>query len=245
MGRGVVPAGSEAAATLAEAARNPMTHVNFHLPLLPSGPGGVRSFPSPRDPGRGEGSRGSGGFARELGRPGTPARSRWRAANDSVRSGGGRRREGWRREWDSNPRRSYPLTRFPVVFLRPLGHLSERISTDQAATESWRRGWDSNPRGALNPYPISSRARYDHFGTSPGSKPRPAWPRSGAEDITAKVAQGVVGGRFRRSAKNALRSAAAGSALMPGVTRGTWFSRPESGKSVTDPKAPAFGSRAA
>ena len=31
----------------------------------------------------------------------------------------------------------------------------------------WRRGWDSNPRGALSPQPISSRCRYDHFGTSP------------------------------------------------------------------------------
>ena len=30
----------------------------------------------------------------------------------------------WRREWDSNPRKSYPLTRFPSVRLKPLGHLS-------------------------------------------------------------------------------------------------------------------------
>ena len=31
----------------------------------------------------------------------------------------------WRREWDLNPRWSFELhTRFPVVLLRPLGHLS-------------------------------------------------------------------------------------------------------------------------
>src|SRR5215510_957082 len=29
-----------------------------------------------------------------------------------------------RREWDSNPRWSYPHTRFPSVLLKPLGHLS-------------------------------------------------------------------------------------------------------------------------
>ena len=29
-----------------------------------------------------------------------------------------------RRERDSNPRNGYPFTRFPVAFLRPLGHLS-------------------------------------------------------------------------------------------------------------------------
>jgi hypothetical protein len=31
---------------------------------------------------------------------------------------------GWRREWDSNPRYSFPHTRFPSVRLKPLGHLS-------------------------------------------------------------------------------------------------------------------------
>ena len=33
--------------------------------------------------------------------------------------------EGKRREWDSNPRWSFPHTRFPSVLLKPLGHLSE------------------------------------------------------------------------------------------------------------------------
>lgn len=30
-----------------------------------------------------------------------------------------------------------------------------------------RRGRDSNPRGSRTPHPISSRRRYDRFGTSP------------------------------------------------------------------------------
>lgn len=33
----------------------------------------------------------------------------------------------------------------------------------------YRRGWDSNPRGSRTPHPISSRRRYDRFGTSPGA----------------------------------------------------------------------------
>src|SRR5215813_9788023 len=32
-----------------------------------------------------------------------------------------------RREWDSNPRWSYPHTRFPSVLLKPLGHLSNEL----------------------------------------------------------------------------------------------------------------------
>jgi hypothetical protein len=35
---------------------------------------------------------------------------------------------GWRREWDSNPRLSFPNTRFPSVLLKPLGHLSAEAS---------------------------------------------------------------------------------------------------------------------
>ena len=34
----------------------------------------------------------------------------------------------WRRGWDSNPRLSFPNTRFPSVLLKPLGHLSEKCS---------------------------------------------------------------------------------------------------------------------
>src|SRR4051812_25073759 len=36
-------------------------------------------------------------------------------------------------------------TRFPVVHLRPLGHLSTQTAASRLARR-WRRGWDSNPR---------------------------------------------------------------------------------------------------
>src|SRR6266545_6723398 len=36
-----------------------------------------------------------------------------------------------RREWDSNPRWSYPHTRFPSVLLKPLGHLSKGSCTSK------------------------------------------------------------------------------------------------------------------
>jgi hypothetical protein len=39
---------------------------------------------------------------------------------------------GWRREWDSNPRYSFPHTRFPSVRLKPLGHLSGCYSLEGA-----------------------------------------------------------------------------------------------------------------
>ncbi len=35
----------------------------------------------------------------------------------------------WRRGWDSNPRLSFPNTRFPSVLLKPLGHLSAPRAT--------------------------------------------------------------------------------------------------------------------
>ena len=38
----------------------------------------------------------------------------------------------WRREWDSNPRYSFPHTRFPSVRLKPLGHLSGCYSLEGA-----------------------------------------------------------------------------------------------------------------
>src|SRR5437016_13285990 len=42
-----------------------------------------------------------------------------------------------RREWDSNPRWSYPHTRFPSVLLKPLGHLSDGYSLSFAALHGW------------------------------------------------------------------------------------------------------------
>ena len=74
-----------------------------HLPLLPSGPGGVRQPPRrPRILGR-------------LGRLGRRLRSSDVAREES---------RCWRRGWDLNPRYRSRYTRFPVVHLQPLGHLS-------------------------------------------------------------------------------------------------------------------------
>ena len=42
----------------------------------------------------------------------------------------------WRRGWDSNPRLSFPNTRFPSVLLKPLGHLSVIIAIRLAYSES-------------------------------------------------------------------------------------------------------------
>src|ERR1700732_3674959 len=40
-------------------------------------------------------------------------------------------RKKWRRGWDSNPRLSFPNTRFPSVLLKPLGHLSAACCVQQ------------------------------------------------------------------------------------------------------------------
>ena len=48
-------------------------------------------------------------------------------------------------------------TRFPIVLLKPLGHLSTCPS---------RRGWDSNPRGPFGPDGLANRCR-NHLATSP------------------------------------------------------------------------------
>ena len=41
------------------------------------------------------------------------------------------------------------------------------ISASNSDFQFWRKGWDSNPRGAFARRPISSRRRYDRFGTLP------------------------------------------------------------------------------
>ena len=53
------------------------------------------------------------------------------------------------------------------------GHagLNSWIQTVDFKRLIWRRGWDSNPR-ALSSKTLSRRPRYDHFGTSPGVRPR-------------------------------------------------------------------------
>jgi hypothetical protein len=42
----------------------------------------------------------------------------------------------WRREWDSNPRYSFPYTRFPSERLQPLGHPSAALSRCSAVRRS-------------------------------------------------------------------------------------------------------------
>jgi hypothetical protein len=46
------------------------------------------------------------------------------ARGSVVRGAEGWLNQKWRRGWDSNPRLSFPNTRFPSVLLKPLGHLS-------------------------------------------------------------------------------------------------------------------------
>ena len=65
----------------------------------------------------------------------------------------------WRRGRDSNPRYGSPYTRFPSVLLKPLGHLSPgRFGGG---------GIRTHVPGSSPGNPISSRARYVHFGTPP------------------------------------------------------------------------------
>src|SRR6266536_2450083 len=46
----------------------------------------------------------------------------------------------WRRGWDLNPRSGSPDTRFPVVHLRPLGHLSRSIPRRDREIKNGERG---------------------------------------------------------------------------------------------------------
>gem|GEM_PF-6323796 len=50
--------------------------------------------------------------------------SGWRTRSEIYDTEGKYEHTGWRRGWDSNPRLSFPNTRFPSVLLKPLGHLS-------------------------------------------------------------------------------------------------------------------------
>ena len=52
---------------------------------------------------------------------------------------------------------SFTPTRFPIVLLKPLGHLSSGLQ---------RRGWDSNPREPFGPDGLANRCR-NHLATSP------------------------------------------------------------------------------
>ena len=73
---------------------------------------------------------------------------------------GSRAANEWRRERDSNPRNAFALTRFPIVPIKPLSHLSAGSSTPALFSVGLRR--------------IAASTR----GTRP--LPRPPAPRSGA-----------------------------------------------------------------
>src|SRR3954466_7090544 len=66
--------------------------------------------------------------------PGTQAKSEMAANTGPVCSSMSSENRpllpSWRREWDSNPRYSFPHTRFPSVRLKPLGHLSLKSSLE-------------------------------------------------------------------------------------------------------------------
>ena len=83
-------------------------HENDHLPLLPSGSDGVHEFPlrKTQPPPRSD-------LENKKTRPITAA-GLFPTFTVCI----------WRRERDSNPRYSFPYTRFPGVLLQPLGHLS-------------------------------------------------------------------------------------------------------------------------
>ncbi len=86
------------------------------------------------------------------------------------RSAGAPEDDKWRRGRDLNPRHTFwACTRFPVVPLRPLGHLSPaRVAHANPRSRGMAEGVGFEPTwGLITPNSISSRARYDHFGTPP------------------------------------------------------------------------------
>ena len=127
-------------------------HRGHRWPLLPSGPDGVRdsrlrgNWPSP---GHEEAMRRFGGDDRD--RTGdllvaNEALSQLSYIPTDIRI---MTLHNWRREWDSNPRSTFMLTRFPTVLLQPLGHLSGKLRSCALPTRlhsGWRRERDSNPR---------------------------------------------------------------------------------------------------
>src|SRR5579884_1710303 len=66
------------------------------------------------------------GLLRHIGLPNTVASFRtWRGFQAPIAQPP---KPDKRREWDSNPRWSFPHTRFPSVLLKPLGHLSKGLA---------------------------------------------------------------------------------------------------------------------
>ena len=82
----------------------------------------------------------------------------------------------WRRERDSNPRCPFRHTRFPGVYLQPLGHLSADAPLESYGSHAncrlhwsilWRRGWDSNPRFRVHGIPLFESGAFNLSATSP------------------------------------------------------------------------------
>src|SRR3989441_979596 len=129
----------------------PTAHERVALPLLPSGPGGVRRFPlrgaQPSTlPHEAHSTRPA------LERGFNPARADCGLQGTATSPSSTATPQKWRRGWDLNPRhRGYPCTAFPVPHLRPLGHPSSptRVLLRLRRQIIWRRGEDLNPRGTF------------------------------------------------------------------------------------------------
>ncbi len=108
------------------------------LPLLPSRPGGVH------------GLRSEGPDHHFISRQQSyRGRRCWDGGESGIRTHG-----------------RLPYTRFPVVHLRPLGHLSKTPNIQEDPKKQGRRGWDSNPRWAEPTVDFESTA-FVHSATSP------------------------------------------------------------------------------
>ena len=85
----------------------------------------------------------------------------------------------WRREWDSNPRSTFMLTRFPTVLLQPLGHLSGKLRFSRAP---WRAvAFNGGERGirtldTLTRIAVFETARFSHSRISPRGRIRESQP---------------------------------------------------------------------
>src|SRR3970040_449738 len=126
----------------------PTAHERVALPLLPSGPGGVRRVSlrgaQPSTPSHEAHSKRAA-----LGRGFDPAEADCGLQGTANSPSSTATPNTWRRGWDLNPRhRDHPCTAFPVPHLRPLGHPSRKMAEGS--------GFEP-PRDLLGPYPISSR----------------------------------------------------------------------------------------
>src|SRR3989454_7859883 len=151
----------------------PTAHERVALPLLPSGPGGVRRFPlrgaQPSTlPHEAHSTRPA------LERGFNPARADCGLQGTATSPSSTATPQKWRKGGDLNPRhRGYPCTAFPGPHLRPLGHPSSetrRARSHIGMAEG--RGFEP-PRDLLGPYPISSRTPSTGLGHPSANRSRP------------------------------------------------------------------------